>query len=128
MMGAEPAGSASVIGAWGWSWERAWPRLILGSIVAVAIATLVPLPPVVRSSVVVWFCLFCTGMAWVRLLRLRSRLAEVVAALALSFAISGLVAAAFLYAGRWSPAGTMTTLQCLTACAVLVDLTLQQRA
>jgi hypothetical protein len=86
----------------------------------VEIATLVKLDPPIRGPLVLWFSLVCTGMAWVRLLRLDDALAEVVTAVALSVALSGLTAAAFLYAGHWSPEWSLIVLEAITLAGVLL--------
>ena len=78
------------------------------------------LAPVVRGPLVLWFSLVCTGMAWVRLLRIADPLAEIVTAIALSIALSGLTAAALLYAGHWSPSWTMVALETNTLAGVIL--------
>jgi hypothetical protein len=96
--------------------------IITISIVAVQICTIVQAIPVaVRAPVVLWFSLLCSGMAWVRLLRIRDELAEAVAAIALSVALSGITAAVFLYAGHWSPSWTMVVLEAMALTAVILD-------
>ncbi len=114
---------AEIEGARSWDQLRAeiWPGIIIASILAVEIASLVKLDPLVRGPLVLWFSLVCTGMAWVRLLRIRDQVAEAVAAIALSVALSGLTAAAFLYAGRWSPDWTMVALQAITLVGVILS-------
>ena len=91
------------------------------STVAVELAWLVQADPVVRGPLVLWFSLVCTGMAWVRLLRIGEPLAEAVAAIALSVALSGLTAAAFLFAGHWSPSWTLIVLEAITLAGVILD-------
>jgi hypothetical protein len=98
-----------------------WPLILAVSTVAAEICTVVPVTPFVRGPVVLWFALVCSGMAWVRVLRLADPLAEAVAATALSVALSGLVSAAFLYSGHWSPSGTMLTLEAITLAGVILD-------
>jgi hypothetical protein len=107
----------------GWYQIRAenWPRIIVVSTIAVEIASLVNVDPLVRGPLVLWFSLFCTGMAWVHLLRIREPLAEAVTAIALSVALSGLTAAAFLYAGLWSPSWTMVVLEAITLVGVMLS-------
>ena len=74
---------------WDQIWAETRPWLIVVSTVAVELAWLVQADPVVRGPLVLWFSLGCTGMAWVRLLRIGEPLAEAVAAIALSVALSG---------------------------------------
>jgi len=106
---------------WDRTWADAWPAIILASSVAVAIASLVEANPVVRAPLVLWFSLVCPGLAWVRLLHLGEPLVEAVAAIALSVALSGLTAGAFLYAGHWSPSWIMVALIAITVVGVAVD-------
>jgi hypothetical protein len=98
-----------------------WPWIIAVSTVAVGICSLVQADPLVRGPVVLWFSLVCTGMAWVRVIRIGDPLAEAGAAVALSIALSGLAAAAFLYSGHWSPSWTLVVLQAATLAGVVVD-------
>lgn len=98
-----------------------WPSIIAVSTVAVAICTLVQADPLIRGPVVLWFSLVCTGMAWVRVIRITDPLAEAAAAIALSVALSGLAAAAFLYSGHWSPNWTLVVLQAVALAGVFVD-------
>jgi hypothetical protein len=98
-----------------------WPWIIAVSTVAVAICTLVQANPLIRGPIVLWFSLVCTGMAWVRVIRITDPLAEAAAAVALSVALSGLAAAAFLYSGHWSPNWTLVVLQAVTLAGVFVD-------
>ena len=98
-----------------------WPWIIAVSTVAVAICTLVQADPVIRGPIVLWFSLVCTGMAWVRVIRISDPSAEAAAAVALSVALSGLAAAAFLYLGHWSPSWTLVVLQAITLAGVFVD-------
>jgi uncharacterized membrane protein len=57
----------------------------------------------VRAVIVLWFLLFCPGMAFVQLLQMDKVLDEIVLAVALSLALDLLVAMALLYAGLWYP-------------------------
>jgi hypothetical protein len=100
---------------------NSWPSIIAVSTVAVAICTLVQADPLIRGPLVLWFSLVCTGMAWVRVIRITDPLAEAAAAVALSVALSGLAAAAFLYSGHWSPNWTLVVLQAVTLAGVFVD-------
>ncbi len=106
---------------WDQIWAENWPWIIVVSTVAVELAWLVQADPVVRGPLVLWFSLVCTGMAWVRLLRIGEPLAEAVAAIALSVALSGLTAAAFLFAGHWSPGWTLIVLEAITLAGVILD-------
>jgi uncharacterized membrane protein len=109
---ADPADSS------GLEWRRAWPAVILISTVAAGVASLLSLPPAVRAPLVLWFAAMCPGLALVRLLHFDDRLIEVVLAVALSIAVDGIVAAAFLYSGHWSPPAIMASLIAITICAL----------
>ncbi len=61
-------------------------------------------------------------MVVVRFLRLKEPVVEWTLAIALSFAIDALVAGIQLYAGKWSPAGTLTLLMILCLCGSIVQL------
>jgi hypothetical protein len=120
--GEPPQASPEREGArWDQIWAENWPWIIVVSIVAVELSWLVQADPVVRGPLVLWFSLVCTGMAWVRLLRIGEPLAEAVVAIALSVALSGLTAAAFLYAGHWSPGWTLVVLEAITLAGVILD-------
>ncbi len=92
--------------------------VIVASTIAVELTSLVTVHPIVRGPLVLWFSLVCTGMAWVRLLRIDEPVAEIVTAVALSIALSGMVASAFLYAGHWSPNWTLLALEGITLVGV----------
>ncbi len=68
----------------------------------------------VRPIVTLWFLLICPGMAFVRLLRLEDRLAEVTLAIAVSIALDTVVAAGMVYAKVWSPVLGLLVLAGLT--------------
>ena len=63
-----------------------------------------------RPFIVLWFLCVCPGMALVRFLRLAEPVVEWILAIALSFAVDAMVAGVLLYAGRWSPTGTLEIL------------------
>jgi hypothetical protein len=102
-------------------WSRAWAVVILASVAAVVVVTAIELPAPIRAPIVIWFIAICPGMALVRLLRLDQPAVEVMLAIALSVAIGGLVPAALLYAGRWSPAWTLAILAAITIGGLAAD-------
>ena len=57
----------------------------------------------IRTVVGLWFALVCPGMAYVRLLKIQRRDAELVLAIAFSIAIGVIVSQILLIAGIWSP-------------------------
>ena len=102
-------------------WSRAWAVVILASVISVVVVTAIELPAPIRAPVVIWFIAICPGMALVRLLRLDQPAVEVMLAIALSVAIGGLVPAALLYAGRWSPPWTLAILIAITIGGLAAD-------
>lgn len=75
----------------------------------------------VRSVLVLGFLLLFPGLAWVRLLRLDDRLAELTLAVALSIAIDAAVPGALIYTGGWSVTNAFSTVLGLTALATILD-------
>jgi hypothetical protein len=103
------------------AWSRAWAVVTLASWIAVVVVTAIELPAPIRAPIVIWFVAICPGMALVRLLRLDQPAIEVMLAIALSLSLGGLVPAALLYAGRWSPAWTLAILAAITIGALAAD-------
>src|SRR5712692_5393413 len=87
-----------------------WPAIIILSTVAAGLVTFEITDTAVRPFIVLWFLFVCPGMALVRFFRLDDLVVEWILALALSFAVDAIVAGILLYAGRWSPAGTLEIL------------------
>lgn len=103
------------------AWSRWWPTVVLVSTVLTALAMLTGAPEVVRAPIVVWFLVFCPGMAIVRLVRLDDPLAEVMLAFAVSLALAGLVPGVFLYLGAWSPVWSLVVLLAVTTVGLALD-------
>ncbi|MCA1672159.1 MAG: hypothetical protein LC799_08140 [Actinobacteria bacterium] len=100
----------------------AWqPVLIVLSGTAASIVTFTGAFPNVRPFVVLPFLLLCPGLAWVRLLRFESGLAELTLAVALSLVFATAVPAGMLYAGAWSPRGSFAVLFALTLVALVLE-------
>jgi hypothetical protein len=76
-------------------------------------------PPI--SLIVVAFVLTCPGIALLRLVRLSEPLLELVAGVALSTALVGLLTVGQLYLGRWSPGASFLILAIVTGTAALAD-------
>ncbi|MEA2254281.1 MAG: hypothetical protein QOG35_326 [Solirubrobacteraceae bacterium] len=90
---------------------RTWyAAAVAASALAAAGAALAGLPAPVRAPLVIGFLLLGPGMAFVPLLRLHDAVAELTLALALSLALDTLVAVTMLYAGAWSPVGSLLAL------------------
>jgi hypothetical protein len=108
-------------------WSRSWAVIVLLSTIAVAAASLVGAPELVRAPIVVWFLAICPGMAVIRLFRLDEPVAEVMLACALSLALAGLIPAVFLYLDLWSPAWSLTLLVAIASAALMLDPVLVPR-
>lgn len=100
-----------------------WPTIIISSAVAAGLVNVVFTDTIVRPVVVFWFLLVCPGMMVVHLLQLKEPVAEWTLALALSFAIDAIVATIQLYAGKWSPTGTLSILIGFSLIGATVQLT-----
>lgn len=99
-----------------------WPIILaLSAIAACLAATFIP-GTLEALVIIMWFLFVCPGMAVVRLLRLQEPLMEWVLALALSFAIDGIVAGILVYTGAWSPARTLAIVVGVCAVGVLGQL------
>lgn len=99
-----------------------WPIILaLSAIAACLAATFIP-GTLEALVIIMWFLFVCPGMAVVRLLHLQEPLMEWVLALALSFAIDGLVAGILVYTGVWSPARTLAIVVGICAVGVLGQL------
>ncbi|CAA9570966.1 MAG: hypothetical protein AVDCRST_MAG49-3609 [uncultured Thermomicrobiales bacterium] len=87
-----------------------WPAVIIGSSIVVGILTFADVESPVRSAVSLWFLIACPGMAVVRLIGVGETAVELTLAVALSLALDTLVAMVMLYAGMWSPEGSLAVL------------------
>jgi hypothetical protein len=99
-----------------------WPTVILISAAAAGYVTFAQVESVVRPVVTLWFLLLCPGMAFVQLLRLGDRVAELSLALALSLALNMLLAGAMLYSGMWSPQASLLIIICVTTIGVVIRI------
>jgi hypothetical protein len=81
----------------------AWPAVIALSTIAASASVVGGFVSPLRAAIVIWFAFVCPGMAFVRLLGIRDILTEMTYAVALSFAIDGIVATAMVYLHIWSP-------------------------
>ncbi len=99
-----------------------WPIVIILSAVAAALVNFVFTDTAIRPLIVFWFLAVCPGMVLVPFLRLKEPVVEWVLAIALSFAIEALAAGIELYAGKWSPTGTLSILIGLSLGGAIVQL------
>ncbi len=79
-----------------------WPIMMISTALGLSLITFGNIASPIRPVIAFWFLLVCPGMAFVRLLRIRETLTELMLAVALSLAIDTLVAEAILYAEIWS--------------------------
>jgi hypothetical protein len=79
-----------------------WPFIIIVSTVLVYVAYLELLTPALRVAIVLWFILFCPGMAYVQLLGIANPLVQWTIAVAISFSIVSLTATVMLFLNGWS--------------------------
>lgn len=87
-----------------------WPAIIILASVGVGLTALANVLPPVRPVLALLFMLICPGMAWIRLLHISDASTELTLGIALSLGIDSLVAAVMLYAGMWSPPGSLIVL------------------
>jgi len=99
-----------------------WPAIILVSALAVCLSVFVFSSTIIRPFIAMEFLFICPGMAFVRLLRLRETVVEWSLAIALSFAIDGIVAGLMLYAGKWSPPAILGIIVCLSVGGAFAQL------
>jgi ribosomal protein L40E len=97
-------------GASSYNTSRFWPTIIIASALATALVTFVVPGIFVRPFIVFWFISVCPGMTLVPYFHVREKATIWTLALALSFTIDALVAAAQLYAKVWSPSVTLAIL------------------
>jgi hypothetical protein len=109
------------------AWSRAWVVVILGLVLATAVAVFLDLPAPVRPVATIAFVLLAPGIAIARLLRLESHLAEFTLGFALSVAISGLLTGVMLYLGMWSPTRALVILAVVAIGALALDPNLVPR-
>jgi uncharacterized membrane protein len=102
-------------------WRGRWPVLLVASALAVSVLAFGDVDSAVRVPVVLWFVLVCPGMALVRHLRLDDAVAELMIGIALSAALATLAAGGMLYAGSWSPEGTLAVLVGVTVLGAAWD-------
>lgn len=103
-----------------------WPIILLLSAIAAGLVTFVFPGIVVRPFVVFWFLFICPGMVLVRFLGLKEPLVEWVLALALSLSIDTIVAGIQLYAGGWSPTGTLVILMSLCVAGAIMQIVMRR--
>lgn len=101
---------------------RWWPGIIFISAVATGLMTFLEFESVIRAVVAFWFLLVCTGMAWIRLLKIEGWLTELTLAIGLSIAMSTIVSEFFVLAKAWSSRSSLLILIAATLVGVLLQL------
>src|SRR6266702_66959 len=99
-----------------------WPAVIILSTIATGVVTFVITDTPVRPFIALWFLFICPGMAPARLFRLIDPMIEWTLAVALSFAIDAIVAGILMYAGRWSPPGTLAILMAISLGGAIMQI------
>ena len=99
-----------------------WHAIIVTSAIGVGLLTFGDIESPVRPLIALWFLCVCPGMAWVRVLHLKERLAEWTLAVALSLALDAMVAGTMLYAGAWSPKWGLVVLICISLAGIVLQI------
>ena len=100
----------------------AWPAIILASALGAGLMVAMGSQSPLRPAVVFWFLLVCPGMAFTRLLPIKSFISELAVAVVTSIVLNALVAEVMIYAHRWSPEWGVFTL--IGLCVIGVGLQL----
>lgn len=87
-----------------------WPTIIIFSAVLAGLLVLINWGGAFRSIFLFWFILICPGMAFVRLLQIQNVGSELVLAMALSLAVSTLLAEFMVLTKMWSPPAELAIL------------------
>ncbi len=87
-----------------------WPAAIISSSIVVGILTFADIESPLRPVISLWFLFICPGMAIVRLVGVDEMVVELTLAVAVSLALDTLVPLVMLYAGWWSPKGSLGVL------------------
>lgn len=95
-----------------------WPAVIVLSALGAGVAVYGALGAPLRPLFTLWFILVCPGMAFIRLLRLRTPVAEWTLAIALSLALDTIVTMILLYSGAASAEGALIVLIAISLAGV----------
>jgi hypothetical protein len=99
-----------------------WPTIIILSTIATGLVSFVITDIAVHPFIVLWFLFICPGMALVWFFRPEKPVVEWTLAVALSFAIDAIVAGILMYAGQWSPTGTLVILMSISLGGALMQI------
>ena len=104
-----------------WSWL--WPVLITVSAISAGYAMFVDSATSARPIISIWFLLFCPGLAFVPLLKLKEGIIiEATLTLGLSIAINLLVGELILYLGLWSSKGVLAVIVIISLVGALIQV------
>jgi len=105
-----------------------WPAIIFVSAVGAGLMVAMGSQSPLRPAVIFWFILVCPGMAFTRLLPIKSFISELTVAVAGSIVLDTLVTEVMIYTRQWSPEWGVLTLIGLSAIGVGLQLWLAFRS
>jgi hypothetical protein len=98
------------------------PLAIVGAACLVVLLAVVQVHSPLRVVLVLVFLLVAPGLAYVPLLGLRDPVLELVLAVGVSIAFETLLVTGQVYAGLWSPTGSLVLVAVLAACGAAAQL------
>ena len=99
-----------------------WPVVIVLSMLALAIMVAGDFQTPIRTVLTLWFLLFCSGMAYARLLSFPSRVAQIVLAVALGITINVAISEILVVAKVWSSDVALGIVMGITTIGVVLQL------
>ena len=102
-----------------------WTVVLLVTVLAVLLVAFAFPASALRPAVLMWFLLFCPGIALLRILDLTSHpVVATTLAIGMSIALDGVFASVLMYMGTWSPYLILMVMVWFTLACVLVQLLL----
>lgn len=105
--------------------DKFWFIIISASLLLAFVVPFIPIQ-LIRLPFMLWFILFCPGMAFVRLLKINNPLFEFTLAVGLSLSLATVVATAVLYLHIWNPILIQFILIALTSLGISLQFLQQQ--
>ncbi|NLX09175.1 MAG: hypothetical protein GXY36_05930 [Chloroflexi bacterium] len=99
-----------------------WPVVIVLSMLALAIMVVGDFQTPIRTALTLWFLLFCSGMAYARLLSFPSRIAQIVLAVALGITINVAISEILVVGKVWSSDVALGLVMGTTTIGVVLQL------
>lgn len=99
-----------------------WPIILIASAIGAGLAMYLNIETPIRPVIGFWFLLFCPGMAYVRMLRIRKIAVELIAAIALSMAANIILSSALVLASFWSSTVALGILIALTMVGATIQI------